>query len=850
MSTERLSAGEGGSHHQRGYSEISNLSGDSSANPSRPNSPLTTPQQKHRGRVRFNSTSEANDAANRRSSFPLRDRSQSPPIIITTPKQTKLSPADSRNNSVASLMIHSPKKESENPFVDPVPPHAARPNLSRHSSIENAENEKAYSALAAQERAQRNARSVSAPSSRRSSLEEEEDELHSPRRAGNYPVRIDDIPLVDMSNSRSYNGVILDDSDHEEERHSEKQNSTTSEAHKLVRAHTRKAGRHIYMEPPGQRSGHVTPTEDQHFSEYVPVPEKYRGGVLSSLLKLYNPTPGHATGSASTATSRRNSNETESLGSSGLNTPKTKSVKWYNSRDQSQDTLAGLIEASAILANTPGAGGSGSTKPKRPGPSKRTSSSKLMNKLGMKPRLEDEIKVIVHIADILSRQKYLLKMCRALMVYGAPTHRLEEYLKMSARVLEIDVQSLYIPGCMIVSFADPSTHTTDVQLIKANQAVNLGKLKDIHEIYKEVIHDIIGVEEAIQRLDDEMKKKPKYNKWLLILVYGIASATVGPFAFEARYIDLPIAFILGAYLGFIKIIMEPKSDSFSNVFEMFATVSTSFLARAFGSLRGGNLFCFSALAQSSIALILPGYMVLCASLEMQSKSMVAGAVRMVYALIYSLFLGFGITIGTWIYGAVDGNASSATTCQAPLGSFMKWIFVPLFTLSLCIINQAKWKQIPIMLLISMTGYIVNFFAALKFPTTGAPIANAFGALAIGVLGNLYSRIRHGVAAAAILPAIFVQVPSGLAAAGSLLAGISSADQITNSTTYLNGTSKLNGTLVNTINVDTSGGMGTSNPLFNVGVSMVQVAVGITVGLFLSAFFVYPFGKKRSGLFSF
>lgn len=166
--------------------------------------------------------------------------------------------------------------------------------------------------------------------------------------------------------------------------------------------------------------------------------------------------------------------------------------------------------------------------------------------------------------------------------------------------------------------------------------------------------------------------------------------------------------------------------------------------------------------------------------------MVAGSVRMVYAIIYSLFLGFGITIGTVVYGLMDANATSATTCQNPLTGFYKWPFVPAFTLCLCIINQAKWKQMPVMLVISFAGYIVNYYSAMKFPSS-AQISNTFGALIIGVLGNLYSRVRHGVAAAALLPAIFVQVPSGLAASGSLLAGLSTADKITNSTQYPNGT---------------------------------------------------------------
>jgi uncharacterized membrane protein YjjB (DUF3815 family) len=238
-------------------------------------------------------------------------------------------------------------------------------------------------------------------------------------------------------------------------------------------------------------------------------------------------------------------------------------------------------------------------------------------------------------------------------------------------------------------------------------------------------------------------------------------------------------------------------------------------------------------------------MVLCGSLELQSRNMVAGSVRMFYAIVYSLFLGFGITIGTAFYGLLDSNATSATTCQNPIGSYYKWLFVPGFTLCLCIINQAKWKQIPVMLVISFIGYIVNYFSALKFPSS-AQISNTLGALAVGVLGNLYSRVRHGVAAAALLPAIFVQVPSGLAASGSLLAGISSADQITNSTTYANGTAKMNAT--STLSVSYQADLNTI--VLNVGYSMIQVAIGITVGLFLSAIIVYPFGKRRSGLFSF
>jgi uncharacterized membrane protein YjjB (DUF3815 family) len=102
------------------------------------------------------------------------------------------------------------------------------------------------------------------------------------------------------------------------------------------------------------------------------------------------------------------------------------------------------------------------------------------------------------------------------------------------------------------------------------------------------------------------------------------------------------------------------------------------------------------------------------------------------------------------------------------------------------------------------------------------------------------KIGYGLAAAAMLPAIFVQVPSGLSVSGSLVSGLTSADQIVRNTTG-------NATTLSPANV---GSTDLNSIALNVGFSVVQIAIGITVGLFLAALIVYPFGKKRSGLFSF
>jgi uncharacterized membrane protein YjjP (DUF1212 family) len=604
---------------------------------------------------------------------------------------------------------------------------------------------------------------------------------------------------------------------------------------------------------PGLNSGQATPSEDRDSYESAERSSHYRGGILSSLLKLHgqphrNPQHDfyHSHHHDRGRYGRSREGSTSEWSGRGLSPDSIWKPhrKWYEkSSTRSSISLAGSSHnSSSPFAMLTRSRSSGAAVPSLGGRSRPM------------PQYEDEVHITVHIAEILCRQRYLIRLCRALMKYGAPTHRLEEYLRMTARVIQIDGQFLYIPGCMIISFDDASTHTTEVKIVRSTQGIDLGKLADVHEIYKEVIHDVIGVEEAIQRLDEVMKKPSKFHILFLIFAHGCASASVGPFAFNARPIDIPIAFLLGCLLGVLQLILSPKSSLYSNVFEISAAVLTSFLARAFGSIRfqGEPLFCFSALAQSAIALILPGYTVLCASLELQSRSIIAGSVRMVYAIIYSLFLGFGITIGTAVYGLLDAQATTAYTCPAsPIHNeyLQRFPFVILFTVCLAVVNRAKWKQMPIMMFISLAGYVVSYFSAKRF-YSNTQVSNALGAFVIGVVGNFYSRLRHGLAAAAMLPAIFVLVPSGLAASGSLISGITSAEELIRSPYAVvnNGTQGF---------VDAAKNLSANEArnqnygvVFGIGYGMIQVAIGTTVGLFLAALVVYPLGKKRSGLFSF
>lgn len=160
-----------------------------------------------------------------------------------------------------------------------------------------------------------------------------------------------------------------------------------------------------------------------------------------------------------------------------------------------------------------------------------------------------------------------------------------------------------------------------------------------------------------------------------------------------------------------------------------------------------------------------------------------------------------------------------------------------FTFCYVVVNQAKWKQIPAALVVTLAGWLVNHFSAQRFNTIHS-FPNALGALTIGVLSNLYSRLGHGLAIEVMHPAIFILVPGSFAASGSLIDGLQNANAVTHQNSSLTGSSTLD--------------VSRRNSALYAGYAMVEIAIGITAGLSISALLVYPVRKKKGGggLFSY
>ncbi|TYJ58472.1 hypothetical protein B9479_000679 [Cryptococcus floricola] len=450
-------------------------------------------------------------------------------------------------------------------------------------------------------------------------------------------------------------------------------------------------------------------------------------------------------------------------------------------------------------------------------------------------RKKQEIFIIQHVAAILSRQQFLLKLARALMMFGSPSHRLETQIQATAKVLELNCQVVYLPGTMLVSFGDDATHTSETKFLKQTTGLDLGKLQATHHLYWNVVHDKMSVEQASKDLDVLMTSPVYYTWWQTLIIGGLCSAFICVMAFYGSFVDALMSIPLGVLLVGVQM-LAARNDMFSNVFEITIATVISFISAALAS---SGVFCYTALVSGGVVLILPGYIVLSGALELASRNITAGAVRIGYSVIYSLFLGFGISMGAVLYSKItsqDVLNASDYTCgnthahhawyQVTPSAYWYFLCAPGFSAGLSLRNQQPlWaKEFPVMVLISCAGWTSNHFASFAF-SGRSDLTSAIGSFVVGTLGSIYGRFSNGSSFPVTVPGILIQLPSGLSNGG--IFNFASESSSGSSTAYSDG--------------------------FSVAEQLVAVAIGLTVGLFVSAAMCHPFGggrRRGAGIFSF
>lgn len=533
------------------------------------------------------------------------------------------------------------------------------------------------------------------------------------------------------------------------------------------------------------------------FGTYPPLPatpsQQQQG---STSLSVFHPTPRNSNGNNSGTNSNRQSAHFDNVFSqsfSVMNSPfQSPNISPRGSFSGGENTPNGFYFTPAT---------SGATSPNSP--------------YGAPLSNEEKMQITIAVADILERQDFILRLAKSLIKYGAPSHRLEDAVDHAAKTLEINLQCIYLPNVMIVSFTDYETHTSETHLLKVPAGLDMYKCAMVHQIQKMVTHSSMPVEEAIMKLDTINAEKDANGRWITVLAYAVSGFCTAPMFFKGNWVDAIISFFMGAAVGLLVWLSE-KVPSYAHICDITMSVVVAFVAEA---LRHHNV-CTSAVKFAGIVIILPGYTITCSILELSSRHIISGSVRLFYAVVFSLLLGYGLTIGASLWSLFDHSKHddeskfSAECPNAPLNPLWNILFVPFFAISLNIWLKAHPRQWFLATVLSIVGYAVSYTSSV-YGGAKTEVSSALAAFAIGLCGNIYQRLTRQLTFQAVVCAVFFLVPGSIGLKGAMA----------------------------WFTEDMSGGI-------NFALQMVVTAIAISVGLFTSALAVYPMGKTRSAQMTF
>ena len=112
------------------------------------------------------------------------------------------------------------------------------------------------------------------------------------------------------------------------------------------------------------------------------------------------------------------------------------------------------------------------------------------------------------------RRKFILKLAKALLTFGAPSHRIESQLLAAAKILDartgqskvvskkddkvdkcaVLVEIVHLPNIVIVSIWNDDMSSMKTYFVRARGRIALTPLHKVHQVYRDVLHDSIGAQ--------------------------------------------------------------------------------------------------------------------------------------------------------------------------------------------------------------------------------------------------------------------------------------------------------------------------------------------------------------------
>lgn len=273
-------------------------------------------------------------------------------------------------------------------------------------------------------------------------------------------------------------------------------------------------------------------------------------------------------------------------------------------------------------------------------PPNKTPSSQHLNENNDPPLSREELRDIIDLA---------LWAGQMLLHYGAESQRVEEVVHRLGTGLGCDWMDILVsPNVIVATTTSGVEFRTKVRRV-VNFAVDMSVIAAVNDLRHRVQEgelDRFGVRKELERID---KMAPQYNRWLVVVMVGLACAAFSRL-FEG---DGAVFLVTGAAASLAMVVRQELTRRFFNPF--LVVIATAFIAGFIASI--ATVWKLSdepqlALA-ASVLLLVPGVPLINAAEDIIKGHMVTGIVRAIHGGLISLGIAMGLLIAMRIMG-IDG----------------------------------------------------------------------------------------------------------------------------------------------------------------------------------------------------
>ncbi len=348
--------------------------------------------------------------------------------------------------------------------------------------------------------------------------------------------------------------------------------------------------------------------------------------------------------------------------------------------------------------------------------------------------------------------EFLMRAAALLSAYGTPSHRLERVLKHLAGELGTEASFFSTPTSVMASFGHGPLEEVHMARVEPGE-VNLGKLVEFDGVLEDVEHGRIDAAQGIQDLNTVAQQPARYNSLLTFAAFAVASMGAARL-FGGGVNEVAGSALLGGivYLQVRLLARRPGSDGTVEPLTAFFTALVASLLARFILPLDHHLVTLAALI-----VMLPGLTLTTAMIELSTKHLVAGTARLARAGVLFLTLLFGVAIA-WRLSEALWPARVAVPELAPLPGWTLWAALLPLPIAFGVLFEARRSEWSIIFMASLLGYTAT---RLGSDSLGEDIGPFLGALAVGIVGNLFARWANRPALVAIMPGLLVLVPGAI-----------------------------------------------------------------------------------------